>query len=287
MYLLEEPPRISALQEPLIGMHLGLFASYLVENGERTLPAGTRMRDLRDDDRYFFSERHEANWGPPLRKLILKRLALHVSGRTRCLVVQEPNGSEGADLVMGVLPRSRLLFLARDGRDVVDSLLDAYRPGAWLDEAFGVGQDLDGPARGRLIERESQRWVARTEIVSRAYERHPPARRLLVRYEDLLADTPKELRSIYSWLGLAPPADLLERVERRAFGSTPDAERGPGKFVRAATPGLWRDNLNPDEQDCCERIMGPMLKTLGYQVGPELSDSGMRARLDEQPQGSG
>ena len=267
MYLLEEPPRIAALQEPLIGMHLGLFASYLVENGEGTLPAGTRVRDLRDDDRYFFSGRHEDNWGPPLRKLILKRLAQHVSGRTRCLVVQEPNGSEGADLVMGVLPRSHLLFLARDGRDVVDSLLDAYRPGAWLDEAFGVGQDVDGRARGRLIEREAQRWLARTEIVSRAYARHPPGRRLLLRYEDLLADTQKELRSIYSWLGLAPPGDLPERVEGRAFGSTPDAERGPGKFARAATPGLWRNNLNQDEQDCCERIMGPMLKTLGYEVG--------------------
>src|SRR5438132_10710107 len=72
MYLLEEPPRVAALQEPLIGMHLGLFASYIVENGEGTLPAGARMRDLRSDDRYFFSERHASDWGPPLRKLILK-----------------------------------------------------------------------------------------------------------------------------------------------------------------------------------------------------------------------
>src|SRR4051812_11774239 len=159
MYLLEEPPRVAALQEPLIGTHLGLFASYIVENGAGTLPAGARLRDLRDDDRYFFSERHARDWGPPLRKLILKGLAPHDSVRARRLVVQEPNGSEGADLLMGVLTRSRLLFLIRDGRDVVDSVLDAYRPGSWLDEAFGVAQKLDGPARGRLIEREAQRWV--------------------------------------------------------------------------------------------------------------------------------
>lgn len=271
MYLLGEPPRIAALQEPLIGLHLGLFASHIVDSREGTLPAGVRVRDLRDDDRYFFSDRQVSNWGPPLRKLILKRLAPHVPRRARCLVVQEPNGSEGADLLMRVLPRSNLLFLLRDGRDVVDSLLDAYRQGSWLDEAFGVGQNLAGPARVRLIEREAQRWVARAEIVSRAFERHPPGRRLLVRYEDLLADTPKELRSIYSWLSLPPPADLQERVEARAFTALPDEARGPGKFSRAATAGLWRENLDPDEQDLCEKVMGPMLTRLGYQVGPGVS----------------
>jgi hypothetical protein len=170
---------------------------------------------------------------------------------------------------MRVLPRSHLLFLLRDGRDVVDSVLDAYRPGSWLDEAFGVAQNLVGPARDKLIEREAQRWVARTEIVWRAYEQHPPARRLLVRYEDLLADTPKELLSIYSWLRLTPPGDLGARVEARAFSTLPDTARGPGKVHRAATPGLWRENLTPDEQDRCEKVMGPMLRTMGYQSVPE------------------
>jgi Sulfotransferase family len=265
MYLLEEPPRVAVLQEPLIGLHLGLFASYIVENGEGTLAAGLRMRDLRDDDRYFFSERHRSDWAPALRKLVLRGLAPHAPRRSRYLVVQEPNGSEGADLLMAVLPRSHLLFLLRDGRDVVDSVLDAYAPGSWLDDAFGVAQQLDGPARRRLIEREAQRWVARTEITCRAFEQHPPARRLLVRYEDLLADTPKELRSIYSWLGLTVPGDLQQRVDERAFSALPDTARGPGKFQRAATPGLWRENLAPDEQALCEKVMGPTLRTMGYE----------------------
>ena len=271
MYLLQEPPRIATLQEPLIGMHLGLFASYLVENGEGTLPAGVRVRDLRDDDVYFFSDQHARDWEPELRKLILKRFTPCLSRRTRCLVVQEPNGSEGADLLMRVLPRSRLLFLLRDGRDVVDSVLDAYRPGSWLDEAFGVAQILAGPARSRLIEREAQRWVARTKILWRAFERHPPAQRLLLRYEDLLADTPQELRAIYSWLELPAPADLLERVDARAFTAVPDATKGPGRFHRAATPGLWRENLTSDEQHLCEQVMGPTLQRTGYAGDPDPS----------------
>jgi hypothetical protein len=266
MFLLEEPPRITALQEPLIGTHLGLFASNIVENGQGTLPAGVRLRDLRDDERYFFSERLSHQWGPALRKLILTRFSPHMSLRTKYLVVQEPNGSEGADILMSVLPRSHLLFLVRDGRDVVDSFIDAYQPRAWLDEAFGVGQILDGSARHRFIQREAQRWVARTEIVRSAYDKHPPARRLMVRYEDLLADTRKVLGLIYSWLGISPPDDLEERLAARAFSALPDAAKGPGKFNRAASPGLWRENLSSEEQAMCQEIMGEMLTTLDYDI---------------------
>ncbi|HET6963616.1 MAG TPA: sulfotransferase [Acidimicrobiales bacterium] len=264
MYLLREPRRVAALQEPLIGTHLGLFASSIVENAQEALSAGTRMRDIRDDDRYFFSDAHERAWAPPLRRLVLRGLAPHIPVRARYLVVQEPNGSEGADLLMRVLPRSRLLFLLRDGRDVVDSVVDAYRPGSWLDQAFGVGQELPATARLRLVQREAQRWVARTEVVARAYDRHAAELRLLVRYEDLLADTTGTLRSIYSWLRIEPPPDLAERVTGSSFESVPSSAKGSGKFHRAATPGLWRQNLSPEEQACCAEVMGPMLTAMGY-----------------------
>ena len=118
-----------------------------------------------------------------------------------------------------------------------------------------------------LIEREAQRWVARTELVRSAYGRHPPARRLLIRYEDLLADAPRQLRSIYSWLGLAPPEDLLARVDARSFDALPTSAKGSGKFHRAATPGMWRDNLSAEEQQVCQKVMGPTLAAMGY--GPD------------------
>lgn len=271
MYLLKEPPRVAALQEPLIGMHLGMFASSGIGMGEEALSAGVRLRDLRDDDRYFFSDDHLRSWGPPLRRLILRGLAPHVPLRARYLVVQEPNGSEGADVLLRVLPGSRVLFLLRDGRDVVDSMLDAYRRGSWLDQAFGVGQDLLGRERLGTIEREAQKWVARTEIVSRAYDLHPPDQRLLVRYEELLSDTAMTMQSIYSWLDLDPPEDLLERVQASSFDAVPALEKGSGKFHRAATPGLWRQSLSEEEQDCCMKIMGPTLEKMGYDAVPELS----------------
>ena len=265
MHLLWETPRVAVLQEPLIGTHLGLFAAEIVGSSQEGIGAGVRLKDLRDDDSYFFAERHAAYWGPALRKLILKGLTPHLPLRARYLVVQEPNGSEGADLVVRGLTKSRLLFLLRDGRDVVDSMVDGYRPGAWMDQKYGVGQELPETARLDLVKREAERWVARTEITARAYDRHPPELRLRVRYEDLLSDTEDVLRSIYSWLRIDPPEDLEARVEGHSFGSIPDSEKGAGKFRRAATPGLWQESLSSDEQAACMEIMGSTLKSMGYE----------------------
>jgi hypothetical protein len=103
---------------------------------------------------------------------------------------------------------------------------------------------------------------------------------LIVRYEDLLADTTKGLRSIYSWLGLAPPQDLFERVEKRAFSAAANTAKGPGKFQRAATPGLWRENLTSGEQHLCEKIMGSMLRTMGYELSTPPTNDRREARFE-------
>ena len=88
------------------------------------------------------------------------------------VVVKEP-GSHVADQLVSLFPGSRLVFLLRDGRDVVDSWLAAYRAGSWaLDEgAFPV---TDG-GREALVRWQSAVWAFRTDVVQRAYER-PPAR---------------------------------------------------------------------------------------------------------------
>ena len=36
------------------------------------------------------------------------------------------------------------------------------------------------------------------------------------------------------------------------------------EFYRAATPGLWRENLSATERDALDRILGPKLSELGY-----------------------
>ena len=48
----------------------------------------------------------------------------------------------------------------------------------------------------------------------------------------------------------------------------PAAHRGSGRFVRAASPGLWRQNLRPAEQEALEAIMGGTLRLVGYEADP-------------------
>jgi hypothetical protein len=270
--LLRVDPRVKVVDEPLIGAHLGLSAAATL-GVSATRPSGRdgwRAIDVNADrDDYFFSRRYRASWEAPLRELVLSRLGdqlVDLGGRpgTDLLVVKEPHGSEAADLLGSLTQRSRLLVLVRDGRDVVDSLLDAVREGSW---ASGLATVEDRPAQRLLfLQDAAQAWVQRMTTATGALEAHPADRGLLVRYEELLDDTHGQLSRILSWLGAAPSSGLAEHVERLSFAQVRAEDKGSGRFHRAATPGMWRSNLSEEEQSAVEAIMAPMLSRLSYEV---------------------
>ena len=129
---------------------------------------------------YFLSDQYASAWRPALRRLVLARLAAQVDAvRRTCgvrggaVVIKEPNGSIGADFVMSLLPRSRMIFLLRDGRDVVDSMVDAQMPGGWLASPVASRAAPVRADRLALVRRESHLWLARTRAVKRAFDAHP------------------------------------------------------------------------------------------------------------------
>jgi hypothetical protein len=262
--LIADDRRCVRIFEPLIGLHLGVRSTAVAHVPEQQLVETPRILDLRTDDHYFFAAQRSELWGPLLRKMILRRFSADFRPEAEAYVVHEPNGSDGVDIIMRSLPRSRLLFLMRDPRDVIDSILDSYRTGSWLDMAFGVGRDLTPRDRVDLIKIESYRWLTRTRIVQKAFDEHDPRLRYCLRYEDLLSDTPTELASVLVWMNLAPAADLRERVARHSFASIPAADKGAGKFHRAATPGLWRETWTAEEERVCGAILDPTLREYGY-----------------------
>jgi len=271
--LLTVDPRVVPVDEPAIGSHLGLFGSDVMGSH----PTGWEESELllvstrREDDSYFFSGRAEGAWRPALRRLLLARFDAHASAARRrvgspVLVLKEPAGSQAAQLLLSLLPRSRLLFLLRDGRDVIDSELDAVKPGGWLTDEFG-GEGLGSHERQDFIVGQAHRWVARTRAVRAAYDLHDPGRRLVIRYEDLLDDTERELTTILDWLGAEVGAgEIRSQVDRLRFDALPTARTGESRFARAAMPGLWRENLTSDEQSTLHRIMGETLRASGYDV---------------------
>jgi Sulfotransferase family len=269
--MLSELDRVVPLDDPHIGHHLGVWRPIALAwaAGGDHLPELKRLDEIkRDKDDYFFSDRYRDVWFPALKRMILTRFEAQV--RTEAgpdfsdpvLVVKEP-GSHAADLLLSMFPASGLIFLLRDGRDVVDSWLDAYQDGSWAQEegAFPVAPE------GRLsfVRWQSSVWTYRTLTVQRAYESHPASRRVLVRYEDLLADPGAQLERICSTLGIdASPEQLTEVVGRHAYGQVPERSKGSGKVVRAARPGGWRENMTRAEKDAMLQIMGPKLDELGY-----------------------
>jgi hypothetical protein len=83
----------------------------------------------------------------------------------------------------------------------------------------------------------------------------------------MLAEPAANLRRVLDWLGLSIAEPELERlVEGQSFERLPAEHRGPGKIFRAATPGLWRENLSDEEQAVLDRVIGPKLRELGYEA---------------------
>ena len=270
----ERPYEVLPVDESFISNHLAPAFGDPREIDDTYLP-GTINNYLGERPVYAYSRAYREVWAPEVRRFALVRLYAFLA-RARAervpiaadplLVVKEVNGSHAADLVMGLMPRSRLLFLVRDGRDVVDSLMHAYQPGGFL--ARHQGYSYETPEeRLEGVTWAARLWACNVDTTLRAIEAHPPELCHTVRYEDLLADNEGRIEALDAWLGLERSGAERERMlAETAFSAVPDARRGATERNRAAQPGLWRENLNNEEQRISIEIMGPRLKRLGYEI---------------------
>ncbi len=213
---------------------------------------------------FFYSTTHRYSWQQLLRKMILSRAYSQARTLAKNVIVKEPNSSSGADFVMSCLPNSKLLFLLRDGRDVVDSQIDAHGPNSW-NRDLSLIPLTDAAHRLESIKEHSETWRFFTEVVLKTYNEHSPSLRLLVKYEDLRKDTVNQLQRIYDFLAVGISKETLEViVEKNRFENIPDDQKGSGKFHRSATPGKWKENFSDEEKHIMEQIMGNTLQKLGY-----------------------
>jgi Sulfotransferase family len=262
---------VVAIDDPHLGHHLGVWRPIALAwaTAER-MPELNRLDHIkRREESYFFSDRYREQWQPALQDLILRRfevearerLSGHRNGKPM-VVIKEP-GSHVADWLCEMFPRSRLIFLLRDGRDVVDSWLDAYQAQSW-----GVDKGMYPVAdRGRLalIRWQASVWLYRTEVVQHAYAAHDPRARLMIRYEELRRDPGRQLRRIRDAFDLsADDGRIASAVEEHSDERVPGAEKGAGKAIRLARPGSWREHMTPAEIRGMHQILAPKLDQLGY-----------------------
>ena len=275
------------IDDPHLGHHLGVWRPIpLAWATADSTPDLTTLTEVKHNRRsYFFSDRYRDAWAPALRRLILTRfdaqasevLAARPQPAANPLVIVKEPGSQVADLVLSLFPKSRMIFLLRDGRDVVDSWMAAHRPGTWAlaEGAFAVAPE----GRESLIRWQAAVWAYRTAVVQRAYRAHDPSRRVMVRYEDILRGPARELGRVCESLGIEVPLENLERIGREhAFSSVPRHRRGANKPIRSARPGDWRRNLTPAEQHAMHEAMAERLAEVGYIPAP--AGNGLPQRAD-------
>lgn len=118
--------------------------------------------------------------------------------------------------------------------------------------------------------------------------------RLLLRYEDLVADTAGTFAAALAFAG--QPADrdairraveaarfskLREQEQNTGFRETPRAYSG-GVFFRRGQCGAWKDELTPDQAARLERDHAAMMRRLGYALSGKTdfttADKGASAR---------
>jgi hypothetical protein len=271
-----DPVPALAVDEFLISSHLAPHQGSVVDIFDAPYPATLNSLYQRRSS-YALSDEFADVWRPEARRMTLVRLyavierarkaGLQVTPELPVVVVKEVNGSHAADLVMSLFPRSRMIFMLRDGRDILDSLMDANSAGGWLTRR-GLGQGgFDSPEeRLEWVRDTCRNWAARINVCARAYQDHDPALRKRIRYEDLLADTPAVLGDLAGWLGLpSGEARIQEIVARHSFAEVPESQKGPGRRWRAATPGKWRESLTDEERKVADQIMGERMAELGYE----------------------
>jgi hypothetical protein len=159
-------------------------------------------------------------------------------------------------LVRELYPKAKELFLVRDFRDMVQSIL-----------AFDAKRGYQGfRRRSEKTDEEYIRDDLRREVLdfceswkSRAASSH------LVRYEDLAMKPAEALVAILDYLELPSTPATVEAVLGRAAEEEPEAGAHRTSASLEQSIGRWREETGDSIGSLCEEVFGEALELFSYQ----------------------
>lgn len=168
------------------------------------------------------------------------------------------------DIIRELFPNAQVVNIVRDGRDCVASLKEM----SWYRHDFVYAVSA---------------WALSVDRMRRAARELPPDSFHELRYEDLVADPERELRSLCEFLGeeydpaMAEPA----AVAPVAVPKWKDHHFRTREPVSAARVGSWRQRLEPWEISLCEAVLGDRLRSYGYELsGAPRPPASLRLRYE-------
>lgn len=156
--------------------------------------------------------------------------AVVASGNTRWVSKEPPYGRHMDDLFR-MLPDAKLLVLARDGRSTALSMCHL----GWHES----------------VRTAFARWAEFTERTLDHMEKAPEGQVMLLRFEDLVTDFDKNVRSLFAFFGLGEPPvnDMLA-----------DSLLKPDVSILEK----WRTRMQADDLEYFDQHYGHVMERLGY-----------------------
>ncbi len=158
-------------------------------------------------------------------------------------------------------PEARFMFIHRDGRDVLTSLLIH-------NERTGGAATTGERSLEEFAHDFGQDW-ARVVDTAQAFVADDPVRGFELRYEDLLVRPADTLCSIYRWLGVSADEGVVDDAIKAASFETLSGGRQIGEedaasHFRKGGAGHWKSDLAPEALRGFTAGAGAALGRLGY-----------------------
>jgi len=183
----------------------------------------------------------------------------------------------------------RIIYIVRDPRDIALSYYDFQRKYRQIEDRYPLDQYISNFVNGRLISADWGTWGE--NVSSWIATRRNSKNFILVRYEDMISDTARELLRIADFLELrTSPTQLDQAIARSSAERMRELEKLQGDqwvstknrredipFVRTALAGGWRKNMPASSVAEIESVWGPLMSLLGYELGMK---EGLRATAE-------
>ncbi|MGA9640765.1 MAG: sulfotransferase domain-containing protein [Terriglobales bacterium] len=171
----------------------------------------------------------------------------------------------------------RVINIVRDPRDVVVSQYHYHRKIRRIEDDSPIEKFVTRFLNGETCPHGS--WGQ--NVATWLYTSEGSPRYLQLRYEDLIADAPREMAKVASFLNLPTSPELIaQAVERSSADRMRQLEkqqqhglyknsRQDMTFVRKAGSGGWQKDLPTDQVARIENAWGPLMHHLGYQLATQ------------------